>query len=87
MTTDELVTVYQSPDPVTARIIAADLTNAGIAATVSGENQGGFPGVSVISVDVSVHASDAERARNIIEEMERSAATVDEVEEVQAEEE
>jgi nucleotide-binding universal stress UspA family protein len=68
MHSDDLVSVFQAPDAVLARIVAADLANEGIACRVSGDNQGGFMGVGAMSVDVLVHADDFDRARKIIRE-------------------
>jgi nucleotide-binding universal stress UspA family protein len=70
MHSDELVSVFKAPDPVLARIVAADLANEGISCKVTGENQGGFTGVSAIGVEVLVHEDDVDRARKVIRQHE-----------------
>jgi hypothetical protein len=68
---DELVTVYEAPNVVSARIVASDLDAEGIAYRLSDENQGGFPGVTGIeSVEIMVRAEDADRARKLIQKHE-----------------
>lgn len=68
---DELVTVYEAPNVVAARIVAQDLQDEGIACRLGDENQGGFPGLQQVEgVEILVKAVDADRARKIIEKHE-----------------
>jgi len=68
---EELVTVYEAPNVVAARIVAADLNDNGIICRLSDENQGGFPGVPALEgVEIMVRSEDADRARNIIKKHE-----------------
>ncbi len=80
MPSDELVSVYQANDAFSARIIAAELASEGIACRVSGENQGAFPGLDSMSVEVLVHADDFDRARKLIREGEPGRRKPDEEE-------
>ncbi len=68
---DELVTVYEAPNAAIAGIIAGVLRSAGIACSVAGENQAGFPGVPAVAVTVLVRAEDLDRARQIIRQHEK----------------
>jgi hypothetical protein len=68
---DELVTIYEAPNAAVAGIIAGLLRSEGIACSVAGENQAGFPGVTAVAVSVLVRAEDADRARNILKRHEK----------------
>ncbi len=66
MRSDDLVTVFTTNEAVEAQLVANQLHDEGIAAFVEGGNQGGFPGLDGIAVEVQVKADDADRARKIV---------------------
>ena len=73
--TDELVTVYRAANPPEAEIIRAALEADGIWCRVGDPNQGGFVGVGTVEdVEVLVPASQAERARQVLENDRQRAA-------------
>jgi Putative prokaryotic signal transducing protein len=61
----EPVEVYTTLSPSEAEIIKNMLVDEGIAAEVSGDTQGGFPG-AIPEVSIMVHSGDADRARELI---------------------
>jgi hypothetical protein len=73
MDANELVSVYTLSDPGTAEIIKNALIGEGIRCELGGEGQAGFTGLFEISV--LVRATDAERARAIIESHGRGTHT------------
>jgi hypothetical protein len=72
---DELATVYTTTHPADAEMVRVALAEEGLAAFVDGAKQGGLAGVLDIHVCVAQH--DAEQARLIIEDMNRSPLSVE----------
>ena len=69
MEPQEPVTVFTTNDPTIADLVRNALHEEGITTEVSGERQGGFAGVFP-EVEVLVRAGDADRALEIVEELE-----------------
>lgn len=69
MTDDELATVYTTTHPADAEMVRLALAEEGLAAFVDGGQQGGL--VGVLQVHVCVPRPDADRARQLIDEMRR----------------
>ena len=67
---DELVTVYTLKDPYKAEIIKNALCSEGIPCELDGERQAGLS--EILEIGVLVRAQDADLARNIIEQHERT---------------
>ncbi|MFT5326715.1 MAG: hypothetical protein ACI8P0_004597 [Planctomycetaceae bacterium] len=65
-TTDRLVVVFQVNEPLRAEIMKASLEGAGIECQLANGHQGNFAGIDIVPVELSVRASDVERARVII---------------------
>ncbi len=63
---DEIVTVYKVMDPATAELIKIMLEDNGIRCELDDETQGGF--VGVLDIGIMVHAKDAQRAAQLIQE-------------------
>ena len=61
---NEVVTVFTTNDIYEAEIIRNELHEAGIAAELDGESQGGF--TEIVETKVLVRAWDADRARKLI---------------------
>jgi hypothetical protein len=66
----EPVSVYTAGNNVQAQIVKNFLESEGIPAFVEDENQAMLKGVPAVEVRVFVRASDAERARQLIEQHE-----------------
>jgi hypothetical protein len=62
---DEVVAAYTTNDLYEAEIIRNELRDEGIACELDGESQGGF--TEIVEMKVLVRASDADRARRLIE--------------------
>ena len=73
MSGDEPVEVYTVNNPMVAELIRNALEAEGIVCEISGESQGGFSGV-LDEIQIMTHAGDAERARQIISELELNHA-------------
>src|SRR5260370_41458334 len=69
MDSQDPIEVYTVTDPTLAELIRNALHEEGIVCEISGEGQGGFSGV--LEIQILTKASDAERARGIIAELER----------------
>ena len=72
----ELVTVAERPDGMSASIIVSVLQDAGIRATSNGEFTAGFRAEAPGMVRILVFESDAERARQVISEIKREPPEV-----------
>lgn len=70
MDTDEPVEVYTLKNPTQAELIKNFLESEGIPCSVSGEGQLGLTGV--MDIKILVRAGDADKARKLLEEHERS---------------
>ena len=68
MEAEEPVQVYSVSNPMVAEMIRNALTAEGIECELSGESQGGFAGV-LDEIQILTHATDAQRALEIIKEM------------------
>jgi hypothetical protein len=68
MDNEEPVVVYTTNDPTAAELIRNALQEEGIVCEISGESQGGFTGV--LEIELLTRAADAQRAREVIEQME-----------------
>jgi hypothetical protein len=64
------VTVYTLHDPVKAEIIRGFLQSEGIRCRLEGVTEGAFVGLHFSEISVVVPASDADRARKLIEDRE-----------------
>jgi Putative prokaryotic signal transducing protein len=80
MEAQEPVTVFTTNDPTVAEMIRNALLEEGIRAEVSGERQGGFSGV-LPEVEIIVRAIDADRALQIVEELEEHRRSEEETSE------
>jgi Putative prokaryotic signal transducing protein len=69
MDSQEPIEVYTVNDPTLAELIRNALHEEGIVCEIGGEGQAGFSGV--FDIQILTKASDAERARGIIAELER----------------
>ena len=68
MDSQEPIVVYSVTEPTQAELIRNALQEEGIVCEISGESQGGFSGV--FEIQILTKASDADRARAIITELE-----------------
>jgi hypothetical protein len=68
MDSQEPIEVYTVTDPTLAELIRNALHEEGIVCEISGEGQAGFSGV--FDIQILTKASDADRARRIIAELE-----------------
>lgn len=66
MDVNEPIVVYVSINPAEAEVVRMALEAQGIVSKTTGTNQGGLIG-TLPEITVVVHASDADRARKIIE--------------------
>ncbi len=69
MEPDEPIEIYTVNHPTIAELIRNALQAEGISCEISGESQGGFAGV-LDEIQIMTHAKDAERAREIIGDLE-----------------
>lgn len=69
----ELVRVYSVQEPTLAELLRQELNAQGIRCEVSGENQAGLTGV--LNIDLLVQATDTERARELLAELEARHAS------------
>jgi hypothetical protein len=67
MDDQEPVVVYTVNDPIRAELLRNVLQEEGIVAEISGESQAGLSGV--LQIEILTKAADAERARQIIEDL------------------
>jgi Putative prokaryotic signal transducing protein len=72
MESEEPIAIYTLTDPTVAEMIRNALHEEGIVCEISGESQGGFSGV--LEIQILTKTADAERARQIIAEMEQHHA-------------
>ncbi len=70
MDSQELVTAYTVANPIKAEIIKNFLEAEGIRCFLDGINQAAEPGLIGLEIKVQVPVTDAERARQMIEEHE-----------------
>lgn len=70
MADDELATVYTTTHPADAEMLRMALEEEGLPAFIEGGKQAGLAGV--LDVHVCVAQQNAEQARRLIEEMDRS---------------
>ena len=80
MESQEPIEVYTVTDPTVAEMIRNALHQEGIVCEISGESQGGFSGV--LEIQILTRAIDAERARQIIDELEQHHEEATEEEDV-----
>jgi len=69
----ELVRVYSVHEPTLAELLRQELVAQGIRCEISGENQAGLTGV--LNVDLLVQATDVDRARELLAELEARQAS------------
>lgn len=69
MDSQDPIEVYTLTDPTRAELIRNALHEEGIVCEISGEGQAGFSGV--LEIQILTKASDADRARQIIAELEQ----------------
>ena len=79
MDPNELVAIYSVTNPVKAEIIKNALEDEGIECAIGNETQAGFTGV--LDIRILVRASDADRAKELIEENEAELAAEPETDE------
>jgi hypothetical protein len=69
MDSQDPIEVYTLTDPTLAELIRNALHEEGIVCEISGEGQAGFTGM--LEIQILTKASDADRARQIIAELEQ----------------
>jgi hypothetical protein len=78
MDSQEPVVVYTTDNPTQAEIIKNFLVDEGIQCQIAGERQMELTGIGIIEIQLLVHASDVDRARELIEEHEATEPDWDE---------
>lgn len=71
-TDDRLIVVFQANEPLRAEMVKSTLENSGIECQLSNANQGSLAGIDLVPVELSVKASDVDRARFIIDAHEQA---------------
>jgi hypothetical protein len=73
MSTDELLEVYSTDDPIEAEMMRNALRAEGLKCEIDGEGQAGLSGLGIMDVRLCVRAEDFDRARSFLEAHEQIA--------------
>jgi Putative prokaryotic signal transducing protein len=87
MEQEDLVSIYTVDNPVEAELIRGALQSAGIPCEINGESQAGLVGITAFEIDIMTKFADAERARELLRELQHHEKIAEDPQEADTSEE